>query len=247
MKIILDTQIFNNQKFGGISRYHAEVYLALEKMGVIVECPVIYSDNLHLKEASLFQNYGNVIFNPVIWPKFVNKKVSKTYKRKNISKTLQLLQKQDFDVFIPTYYSTYFLGAIGEKPFVLTVYDMIHEVLPQYFTRDKSTVPDKKLLMEKAAKIIAISESTKNDITRIYPHIDGSKIEVVHLSYSIKHDAAVKLQLPQKYILFVGNRSDYKNFSFFIKSVASLLTKRKRSFCGLRRRKSVHIQGTKNN
>ena len=223
MKILLDTQIFNNQKFGGISRYHTEVFLALEKIGINIECTIVYSDNWHLKESSLFQNYRNVLFNPRIWPKFINKKISKLYKRKNLHNTLQVIRKQDFDVFIPTYYSTYFIDAIGNKPFVLTVYDMIHEVLPQYFTRDKSTVANKKLLMEKAARIIAISESTKNDIIRIYPHINASKIDVVYLSHNITTDKKVNLNLPKKYVLFVGNRNDYKNFIFFINVIASIV------------------------
>lgn len=224
MKIVLDPQTYNEQKFGGISRYHTEVFLELQQMHeVTIECPIVYSDNWHLKEAGLFQNFRNKIFNPNLWPKFINKKISKFYKKANIKASVQKLKKQDFDLFIPTYYSPYFLEALGNKPYVLTVYDMIHEVLPQYFTRDKHTVPNKKLLMEKADKIIAISESTKNDIVKIYPHIDADKIEVVYLSYSIKHDDSVQLNLPKKYILFVGNRSDYKNFAFFLKSIAPTL------------------------
>lgn len=228
MKIVLDPQTFNEQKFGGISRYHTEMLLEWQKTpGISVDCPIVYSDNLHLKEAGLFRSFRNTLFNPCLWPKFINKKIAKTYRKKNIAASVKVLQKQDFDVFVPTYYATYFLEHIGQKPFVLTVYDMIHEMLPQYFTRDKHTVANKKLLMEQATKIIAISESTKNDILKIYPHIPADKIEVVYLSFSIKHDAAVKLLLPEKYILFVGNRSDYKNFAFFLKSVAPVLQSEK--------------------
>jgi len=231
MKIVLDPQTYNEQKFGGISRYYTELYLALNKFdGVQIVCPLVYSDNLHLKEAGLFQNYRNVLFDPGFWPKFINKKVAKFFRKHNRKLTTDLLEKQQFDLFIPTYYSPYFLESLQGKAFVLTVYDMIHEVLPQYFVRDKSTVPDKKLLMEKANKIIAISQSTKNDIIAIYPHINADKIEVVHLSYSIKRDENVKLQLPEKYILFVGNRSDYKNFDFFLKAIAPVLIAQKDLF-----------------
>lgn len=224
MKILLDPQTFNEQKFGGISRYHTAVFQELKNTAdVAILCPIVYSDNLHLKEAGLFQNFRNTIFNLPVWPKFLSKKISKIFKKKNISQTIKLLKQQDFDLFIPTYYSPYFLEHLKEKPFVLTVYDMIHEVLPQYFTRDKHTVPNKKMLMEKATKIIAISQSTKNDIVRIYPHIDANKIEVVYLSYSLNNDKKVNLNLPEKYILFVGNRNDYKNFAFFLKAVTPLL------------------------
>ena len=79
--------------------------------------------------------------------------------------------------------------------------------------------------MEKATRIIAISESTKRDILEIYPHIDASKIDVVYLSHSIDVKTNAALSLPEKYILFVGNRSGYKNFEFFIKAVTPLLKK----------------------
>lgn len=224
MRILLDPQTYNEQKFGGISRYYTELYLDLNAMeGITVNCPIFFSDNLHLKEAGLFQGFLNTIVDSPVCPKFLRKKIVKKTKPLNIKNTVEAIKAQDFDVFIPTYYTPYFLEDLGEKPFVLTVYDMIHELFPQYFTFDKTTVGRKKLLMEKATRIIAISESTKNDIIKIYPHIDASKIDVVYLSHSIKSTEKVKLSLPQKYILFVGNRTIYKNFIFFLKAVAPVL------------------------
>ena len=79
--------------------------------------------------------------------------------------------------------------------------------------------------MEKADTIIAISQNTKDDILKFYPHISASKIEVVYLSHSIELEGAVSTipGLPEKYILFVGSRIDYKNFTFFIEAIAPLL------------------------
>lgn len=224
MKILLDPQTYNEQKFGGISRYYTEMYLSLNAMeDVSVNCPIFFSDNLHLKEAGLFQGFLNTVTDSALCPKFLRKKIVKKSKPRNIKNTVEALAAQKFDVFIPTYYTPYFLEELAEKPFVLTVYDMIHELFAHYFTFDKTTVGKKKLLMEKATRIIAISESTKNDIIKIYPHIDASKIDVVYLSHSIKSTEKVALSLPQKYILFVGNRTIYKNFIFFLKAVAPVL------------------------
>lgn len=224
MKILLDPQTYNEQKFGGISRYYTEMYVALQKQnGVQMVCPIVYSDNLHLKEYGLFRGFWNFIAESKLFSRRKRRKIVEKLKKKNIDKTKQALKHQDFDVFVPTYYGTYFLEDLGNKPFVLTVYDMIHEALPQYFGFDTVTVPNKKVLMEKATRIIAISESTKNDILKFYPQIDVSKIDVVYLSQSIDTTKKVKLDLPEKYILFVGNRTIYKNFTFFIGSVAPLL------------------------
>jgi glycosyltransferase involved in cell wall biosynthesis len=224
MRVLLDPQTYNEQKFGGISRYYTELYLELNKVnGVNVESPIAYSDNLHLKEAGLFQGWKNTVAESSICPKFLSKKILKKGKRKNIKNTIKAINEGNFDIFIPTYYTPYFLEHLNGKPYVLTVYDMIHEIFPQYFTKDLFTVKNKKLLMEKATKIIAISESTKQDIIKIYPHIDASRIEVVYLSHSIKANEKARVSLPKKYILFVGNRSIYKNFIFFLNSVAPLL------------------------
>lgn len=71
------------------------------------------------------------------------------------------MAQQDYNLFVPTYYDTNFLNYIENKPFVLTVYDMIHELFPQYFSDSESLTKNKRLLIEKANRIIAVSENTK--------------------------------------------------------------------------------------
>lgn len=224
MKLLLDPQAYNMQRFGGITRYHTEVLAELEKMpGVSIECPILFADNLHLKEHGLFQSKWNEVMRWRWLPKFVRKKIAKKFRRKNFHLTKTALKKQDYDVFVSTYYDPYFLDYIGDKPFVLTLHDMIHDLFPQYFTRDKNTVKWKKQLLEKATRVIAVSENSKRDVLKIYPHINADKIDVVYLSQSIDTRSEVKVGLPARYILFVGNRTIYKNFNFFIKAVAPLL------------------------
>lgn len=223
MKILLDPQIFIEQKFGGISRYFGELWSEfLLKKEVEVSCPLIYSANLHLKELDL---------KPKVHTSFLE-----DFKFKGSSRLLAMLKqysykycirkvrKNDFDIFIPTYYSTYFTSYL-KRPFVLTVYDMIHEMYPQFFESDKTTVTNKKLLMDKANKIIAISQNTKSDIIKIYPSINPEKIEVVYLAQSIMGEtaSAKNAVLPENYLLFIGNRAHYKNFRFLIKAIAAIL------------------------
>ena len=70
--------------------------------------------------------------------------------------TIKSILTKEFDVFVPTYYNPYFLKFIGNRPFVLTVYDMIHELYPNYLP-DNQTVEWKRILIEKSTKIISIS------------------------------------------------------------------------------------------
>lgn len=224
MNILVDPQTFNEQKFGGISRYHTELYLEYkQRMDIQITCPILFSDNLHLNEASLFCSFRNTLFGSKLIPKFIRKKIAKLYKKKNIKRAIEFIEKGDFDVLMATYYDPYFIEALGNKPFVLTLHDMIHELFPQYFAGDLNTIKNKKILLEKATKVIAVSQNTKNDILKIYPHIDGNKIQVVHLAPSIITSKGTKVNLPADYILFIGNRKYYKNFIFFLKAVAPIL------------------------
>jgi glycosyltransferase involved in cell wall biosynthesis len=222
MKILTDSQIFDTQKFGGISRYYNEIFSRIiEENQIIV--PILITNNEYLKESNLLIKKNNL---EILFLKFLSKigiSIRKKVKMANRKNTVNALKNQNFDVFIPTYYDPFFLEHIKAKPFVLTVYDMTHELFPDYFVDIEMVVKGKKILLEKATKIIAVSNNTKKDILKIYPHIDSSKIKVIYHGNSIKIIENIKVNLPENYILFVGVRDNYKNFKFFIISISELL------------------------
>src|SRR6185369_12314854 len=102
----------------------------------------------------------------------------------NIEYCIKLLQKGDFDIFHATYYNPYFLKFIQAKPFVLNVFDMIHEIYPEYYPLNDPIINWKKLLIKRAAKIITISKNTKKDIMKFYD-VAENKIEVIHLNSNL--------------------------------------------------------------
>jgi len=225
VKIVVDPQIFNIQKYGGISRYYKEVFTHLKRrndMDIIL--PLFNSDNVYLANSDLLISEKKTMA-------FLIKALNvlgistRTLNKKLMDEQIKITFDQgNFDLFIPTYYDSYFLKFIGNKPFVLTVYDMIHELFPQYFLDDVSKVSvNKKILLEKATKIIAVSNNTKKDILNVYPHIDESKIEVIYHGSSICVNNNVVVDLPENYILFVGVRDYYKNFIFLVEAIHELL------------------------
>jgi glycosyltransferase involved in cell wall biosynthesis len=127
-----------------------------------------------------------------------------------------------FDVFHPTYYDPYFLEYLGDKPFVLTIHDMIHEKFPELFDLGDATAAKKKRLAEKAAGIIAVSENTKRDIVELYG-MDPGRVSVVYHGSQLARGGKVGAGLPERYILFTGTRASYKNFYFFVASIARVL------------------------
>ncbi|MFZ6034767.1 MAG: glycosyltransferase family 4 protein [Patescibacteria group bacterium] len=147
----------------------------------------------------------------------------------NVESAIRRMKKGNFDVFHPTYYDTYFLKYLNGKPFVLTVFDMIHEKFFGHVFKNDIISRQKKILVKKASRIIAISEQTKKDLMEILK-VPESKITVIPLASSFKGNLKTVRKpnvkdIPKKYILFVGTRVAYKNFYFMIKSIARLLKK----------------------
>ena len=225
MRILYDHQIFTTQKYGGISRYFYELINQYSlSSDADTQLPLLFSNNHYIEDGRLI---GHVKFMPQVNFRGKVRAMDMVNKANMISK----LKKQDFDIFHPTYYDPYFLKYLGNKPFVLTVYDMIHEKFSDMFSPADKTTEQKRLLVEKATKIIAISQSTKKDLIEFFG-TDESKIEVVYLGNSMfpKPNSNIGFEIPKKYLLFVGSRGGYKNFERFIKSVANLLEQDKELF-----------------
>jgi len=241
MKILYDYQIFTKQNYGGVSRYFYELMDNLRAHKIDIEIPINYSKNIYIKEADFlsrplkgYTEYKDFLLG--LRPKG-KAKIYKLLQKLNFIKnaetanqkiSIERLKKQNFDIFHPTYYDSYFLKYIGKKPFVLTIYDMIHETYPELFSADNKIARQKKILAQKAEKIIAISENTKKDIIK-FIGINEDKILVIHLGNSInrqennlKINTDLLKKLPEKYILFVGNRASYKNFNNFSKALIPL-------------------------
>ena len=233
MKILYDHQIFTRQNYGGISRYFCELIDQFSQnpdLNVTIALRASYNENL-CNQPSLnpyWSNKSHLLSSSQIIP-YIQKNIHINLLKRlhiNQSESVRLLKKQDFDIFHPTEYNPYFLKHLQKKPYVLTVYDMIHELFPEKVKKDNTAIQKTKII-EGATKIIAISDNTKTDIIRFYD-IEPQKIEVIHLATSLqKYTPDISLNLPQKYILFVGNRGFYKNFTFFLNSISSLLNDEK--------------------
>lgn len=237
MKVLFDHQTFELQTFGGISRYFVE--LLQNGVGIEVELALKRSSNRYLDPNDPWCRAiepGEDFFERVLAGFDFRGKgrihgalrrlgVVVDPGRVNRTNTLMKIDRGGFDLFHPTYYDPYFLESIGNRPFVVTVFDMIHEIYPEDFFAGDQTSVHKKLLCERANRIVAISNTTKADLIRFFG-IAESKIDVIHLASSIgpgNSHPDRPIRTPGKYILFTGNRLFYKNFIFFLRATADLL------------------------
>lgn len=247
MRVLYDHQIFQIQKIGGISRYFFELIHDFESKKLVSwDLPIQYSENEYLKVfgpiKEKIQNFppdpyaqflGGVEFKGKGRIYSLYRKVfpdlSKSAYQVNKELSINQIAQKKFDVYHPTYYDDYFLELIGNKPFVITVYDMIHELFPEYFLGDYTSALKMKLIKQ-ATKIIAISENTKRDLITI-AGIDAEKVEVTYLGSSLNEnvpeDGEFISSIPERFLLFVGSRIYYKNFYFFIQATAPILQRDK--------------------
>jgi len=241
MKILYDHQIFYRQNYGGVSRYFCEIMNQFSKdPDICFNLALRFVLNDNLAQFPQLNEYWSGRYNGLYNNLFVSllqKKIrfnalnfGLNFLINNRGESIRLLKKQDFDIFHPTYYEPYFLKYLQKKNFVLTVYDMIHEIFPEYFKPDDQTRVWKKKLIENAGVVIAISENTKKDIIK-FTNVDSNLVQVLHLGNPFElHNEPPHVNassdIPvfgKPYLLFVGDRSRYKNFDFFIESVAELL------------------------
>jgi glycosyltransferase involved in cell wall biosynthesis len=243
MKVLYDHQAFSSFAYGGVSRIYYELMNAYSMdPEVNPELSLKYSDNEYVKDAEWnhgvrpylkrVADWGGIGLPVHLTRNVIVKQMNNYRKYENKKYSEQVIGKGDFDLFHPTYYDPYFLNSLHDKPFVLTVYDMIYELFPEYYPGSQQFLAGKSLLIKKASKIIAISESAKRDLIKFY-HLPEKKITVVYLANSlttetgIPHTVPIELHIPERYLLYVGNRALYKNFLFLVESITPLLVQDK--------------------
>lgn len=221
LKILYDHQVFAAQKYGGVSRLFYELIKHL-------------ADN---KEIELFLFHGL----------YINRFPVRDFKQKaafyfgqkmaafpHISVLLKPINRLLFnntmgqkpvDIYHPTGYSSIVYNW-RKSPVVLTIYDMIPELFPQDFPDIRSRLEDKRKCIERADKIITISQTTKQDLLRFYK-VDETKVNVIYPGAPVENGENEKNEQyePYKhhkpYILYVGTRKQgYKNFDNLLMAYA---------------------------
>jgi glycosyltransferase involved in cell wall biosynthesis len=226
MRVLYDGMIYSMQKAGGISRYFNNIMDLLDKKYK----PTLIKESW-AKPVSLSTNERLKIYNlPQVG---LNKKLSKFINKYTFYKVCRAISKTD--LLHPTYYqilSYQYIKKQKNLPLVITVYDMIHELIINKIDPDGANphIELKKRALDAAEHIICISENTKNDLLKIYPELNSKKISVIYLASwinQLKTSLASPIQgdngFKSNYFLYVGSRDKaYKNFDVFLKAFAKV-------------------------
>ena len=216
-------------KFSGVSRYVCELSEGLINMGVDVHIPIKETINEYLKNSSFFEKTSAETCAAPLHIRMLHQLLAHTPLKEKARRHelrhqgLQALRKRKYDIIHPTHNNAVeLLPYIGETPLVITVHDMTHELFSSCFPASDPSSARKRLYAQRADRIIAISECTKNDLVRLFD-ISPDKIDVVHHGNSLKlpqNASSIQINAPERYVLFVGGRNGYKNFNRFAEAFA---------------------------
>lgn len=211
MRILFDHEFFSVFKYSGITRYFYEI---ISRISAMPDARVSVFMGFHLNRYGLEKHRMQ-------FDRFF------AFHRPTIPKTgrlFNLVNDSIFPVFSrlarpqlyhQTYYSYRLPSFRGKR--VVTVYDMTYELFPEFFSAGRE-VDEKRKSVERADAIIAISESSRNDLIRLWG-IPPERIRTIHLANSL-NPPRVKGPPPieKPYILYVGQRVLHKNFGALLKA-----------------------------
>ncbi len=212
VQVAFDEQIFALQEYGGISRLFTELarqYLqdpSLDVELLPLNAPVINRYALDDRQISTALGLRQTRHEYYSLLRYL----------------CRLMPRPGNDIVHNTFYLPHGLSGYPGAKRVITVYDMIPERLPQTRRRlDLLTLKHRYVM--NADHVICISDATKADLLATYGDIDVP-ISVVHLGVDARFRPGVPrfTTLPDNYILFVGNRGQYKDAEVLLRAFSEL-------------------------
>lgn len=214
--LYLDNTIFEQQKkVGGVSNYWYElVRRALLKNSNVFcieskkKSDNIFRSKLSIKDAQLLIERR--------FPMFILRYLPAQHKI------------NEFSIFHSSYYR---IARQRNVANITTVYDFMYEL---YYSGLRRLVhsTQKNSAIRKADGIICISENTKKDLLKFFPGLQDKKVKVVYVGvgeefYPLNEKGCMENEeirrlTDHKYVLYVGQRSSYKNFPLAIETLSRL-------------------------
>lgn len=220
MKIVFDHTAFVS-RFGGVSRYLCELATnlnAIEETQVRVIAPFFPNEYLKTLHRSIFNG-----------PHWIGS-FKGGHRIAQVGRALKIpfhyWMESDADILHESYYALHPNGKARRR--VVTVHDMNHERFAGLLDDDIGSTKEKRAAVDRADHVICVSESTRRDLIE-YFGVEPERISVTYLASSFgylnlesdsKHS---HLKSAKLFILFVGGRHSYKNFSNLCQAYASSL------------------------
>jgi len=220
----VDGIIFAEQPRGGISRMWANILRRLPDQG----CRV----HLYLPQAATQRLELPDTIDIVKYPRKQELRPGRLFRRFCDARFRAAVNRMWARPVSGVYHSTHFTTYPSLRiPQIVTVHDLFHERLPDCFEeRERGQfTARRKLCVEQATRLVADSDATVKDMTLVYK-CAASAVRTIPLAVEpafrkINDEGALQrirnlLAQGHPYILFVGTRYTYKNFSALLAAYA---------------------------
>lgn len=225
MRILYDHQVFSLQDTGGISRYHYELVKGLQSFDDL-QIELLIGGNASVLPFTMLRNSQTRV---TAW----KTRTRPGYARYAINEALLSLLaplRGRLDVYHPTL--NRIMPAVRSRRIVVTQHDCTHERFPHLFRNTEAFIRIKRKILSMADAILCVSQSSRQDLLHFYD-LDEVKTHVVHHGFSpLEEDLAMESGEPVKridpqsspvgdpYLLYVGSRTEYKNFLLLLEAYA---------------------------
>lgn len=238
MRIAVDTRGINHIFKGGVNEYTISLLQEFFASGVGVEFDLLTSglDASNRRSVRRLFPYPNATVRTANIPnKLLNASILGLGEPK-----LERIGKAQSDVlFMPN------LNTLAKKrktPLVVTFHDLSYEVYADFFSgrmRAWHHFVQPKRIAKEADVIIAVSESTKQDLVELYG-VNQEKVRVIYPGVSSMytpidlqsreyvgevHSVRTKYQLPQEFLLYLGTLEPRKNVGMVIEAFEAIAAK----------------------
>lgn len=224
MKLLIDPEIFFYGRCGMV-RYYSALFQELQSREIDIEIPLIFSGSDFIE--GKFQSIENL--KKIIPARFGWNKIVRVLNKVSKKRYYQKIKEGNYDaLFItsPVFEDTFFSFLPDNKKTMMVVHDTMRCVLGPDGLYDPAGSNADRLayLVDHVSTVFAISNQTKEDILSLTP-IEEDHIKVVHTGnlLSLHLEKKPPITLPERYLLFVGDRTGRKNFRYFIRSIATWL------------------------
>jgi glycosyltransferase involved in cell wall biosynthesis len=210
VRILYDHQVFSLQNAGGASRYFYEL------MNFLTTVPDVQTELLLGISGTVYPfrrlppSKARVMALGESLPPGTLR-----YLANEAWSNLRVPFRGKMDVYHPTLYLR--MPMVRARRVVVTHHDCTHERYPELFPDVNKVLWARKWLFPRVDAIICVSESCRQDLLQFYA-VDPAKTRVIHhgvnpLPRSAEAAASLRRQLRRDYVLYVGMRAAFKNFT----------------------------------
>lgn len=220
MKILVDPEIFFNDRCGMV-RYYGKVAEELKARGFEIDLPLLVSKSTYI--SGKFQWLEKIYKLP--FSRRIRIKIDAYSKNSYLKK----VKGGDYDLILitsPVFEDAFLKVLPANKKYLMVVHDTMRCVLGPdgLFDPAGSNADRLAYLARRAAKVVCISTIVKDDLLDLC-RLEKERLVVIHTGNLLGtgNNAVPQIILPDKYLLFVGERTGRKNFRYFIQSIGALI------------------------